>query len=237
MSRSRSSNKLPWIIVGGLAVVAILAIGAVVLTQPAPVIITLKPIAKQTVAEQQTLTVKPVAHVEGAHANTLRFRIISGPTGSKINPKTGVFHWKPSELQSNKTHKVEIGVQCTGPQKTEVTGKFSVVVKNINEPPVIFDIGDQTVAAGETLTFLIRAIDPDVPAQPIEFRFGALVPQGARMDPQTGSFEWTAPKTVTEHDETVDVIVAETGHKDGLKAAVKFKIHVTAPKSAAAANP
>ncbi|MDB5338748.1 MAG: hypothetical protein JWN70_4367 [Planctomycetaceae bacterium] len=234
MSRSQSSKSLPWIIVGGLALVAVLAIGAVVVLQPTPVIITLEPIAKQTIAEQETLTVKPVAHVAGAPANTLRYRIVSGPTGSKINPKTGVFHWKPSELQSKKTHKVEIGVHNTGPQKAEVTAKFSVVVKNVNEAPVIFDIGEQTVVAGETLMFLIRAIDPDVPSQPIEFRFGASVPQGARMDPLTGSFEWTAPKSATEHDETVDVIVAETGQKDGLKVAKQFKIHVTALKPDAA---
>ncbi len=233
MSRSRSSKSLPWIIVGGLALVAGLAIGAVVLMQPVPVIITLKPIAKQTVAEQETLTVKPVAHVEGAPANTLRFRIVSGPIGSKINSKTGVFHWKPSELQSNKTHKVEIGVQCTGPQKAEVTRKFSIVVKNINEAPVILGIGEQTVVAGETLFIRIQAQDPDLPPQPIEFRFGAKVPQGARMDPRTGSFEWTPPKTATEHDETVDVIVAETGKKDGLKAETQFKIHVTALKPGA----
>lgn len=228
MSRPRSSQKLPWIIVGGLFLVAVLAIGAVVVMQPTPVIITLEPIAKQTISEQETLTVKPVAHVAGAPANTLRYRIVSGPTGSKINPKTGVFHWKPSELQSKKTHKVEIGIHSTGPQKAEVVGKFSVVVKNVNEPPVLFDIGDQTVAAGETLIFLVRAIDPDVPPQPLEYRFGARVPQGARMDPLTGSFEWTAPNTAKDQVETVDVIVAETGQKDGLKAEKQFKIHVTA---------
>lgn len=234
MSRSRSSKGLPWLLIGGIAIVAIVVVGAAVMLQPTPVHVTLEPIARQTVAEDDTLKVKAVAHVVGAPADTLRFRLVAAPLGAKINSKTGVFTWKPAELQGKKSHQVELRVQSTGPQKAEASTKFIIVVNEVNEPPVIFDIGEQTVVAGELLTFLVRATDPDIPAKPLEYRFGASAPQGARMDPQTGAFEWTPLPSAKEHDETVQVIVSEFGDKSGLKTEKTFKIHVTPAKPAAA---
>lgn len=227
MSRSRSSKGIPRLLIVGVIVVAIVLISVTVLMQPVPVKLSLDPIGKRTVSEGESLTVKPVAHVDGAPPNSLRFRIISGPKGSKINPKTGVFSWKPAETQAGKTHKVEIGVHTSDSRNTAASTKFSIVVKEINEPPIIFDVGELVAVAGEPFTVPIRATDPDQPPQPVEFRFGAVVPQGARLDPLTGSFEWTPPSSAKEHDEMVDVTVTDKG---GLKASLKFKIHVTVKK-------
>lgn len=219
--------------VGGLTLVVAVAIGAALFFQAAPVKLEMDPITKQTVNENEDLTVTPVAHVTGAPAESLKYGIIAGPPGAKINPKTGAFTWKPSEDQGPKSHKVELGVKTTGTQKAQASRKFSIVVKEVNEAPVILEVGDQTVVAGETLKFLIRATDPDDPPQTLEYRFGTAVPSGARLDPGSGSFEWTAPESSEEHDELVDVTVAEMGDKPGLKADVKFKIHVTSLASAA----
>ncbi len=227
MSRSRSSKGLPKFLIVGLILVAIGAISVAVWMQPVPVKLTIDPIGKQTVNELETVMVKAVAHVEGVPVNTLRYRIVSGPKGATINSRTGKFSWKPAESQAKKTHKVEIGVQATGATMATASTKFSIVVNAINEPPVLFDEGDLTVAAGEPLTFVIRAVDPDQPPEPLEFRFGTYSPQGARLDPLTGAFEWTPPASAKEHDENFEVTVTDAG---GLKVSKKFKIHVTAKK-------
>ena len=237
MSRPRSSQGLFWLFVGGIAFALVLIASAVVITQPAPVTITLDPIAQQTCTEAETLMVKPVAHVTGATADDLRFRLLSAPAGAKINPQTGVFTWRPGETHGRTTHRVELSVQSIRSPQVAASRRFSIVVQENNEPPVILDVGEQTVAAGQTLTILIRAVDPDQPPQPIDFRFGDSVPRGARMDPQSGAFEWTAPKSAHEHDETVQIIVSESGAQPNLKSVVTFQIHVTAADSAATTDP
>ncbi len=128
MSRSRSSKGLPWLVIGGIAIVAMVIVGAAMFMQPVPVHLTLDPISKQMVAEEETLTVQAVAHIEGAPADTLRFRLVAAPLGAKINSKTGVFTWKPAELQGKKSHRVELRVQSIGPQKAEASTKFTIVV-------------------------------------------------------------------------------------------------------------
>ncbi len=228
MSRPQSSKNLPLLIVGGVVLVAGLVVGATMLLQPPPVKVTLELIAKQTIDEEEVLTVTPVAHVVGAPEKDLKYRLIAGPKGSKINPRTGVFTWQPSEAQGPESHPVELGVATTGTQKVQASRKFTIVVNEVNTAPVILDVGEQTVAAGETLKFLIRASDSDEPPQALEYRFGKAVPTGARLDPNSGSFEWTPPESSKEHDEPVDVIVAESDEQNGLKSDVKFKIHVTA---------
>lgn len=233
MARAKSSNRSPWLLVCCVALIAGLIVGGVVLLQPPAVKLTLEPIARQSIAENETLKVKPVTQLVGAPANTLRYGLISGPPGATINPKTGVFTWKPTEDQGPKTYKAELGVKTTGTVKAQASSKFSIVVKEVNDPPVILDVGNQTVTAGETLTVVVRGTDPDDPAQEIEYRFGSSVPAGARLDPKTGAMEWTAPGSSKEHDETVHVIVAETGAKAALQSEVTFQIHVKALESAA----
>lgn len=231
--RSKSWMSSPWVFVGGVAVIVAGIVGVTVLLQPSPVKVVLDPIPKQTVNENEPLTITPTIHLEGVSEGEVKYGMISGPPGAKINPKTGVFTWKPSEAHGPGTHKVELAVRTTGTQKLQATRKFSIVVNEVNTAPVILGVGDQTVEAGETLKFLIRATDPDEPPQAIEYRFGKAVPTGARLDPHSGSFEWTPPESSDEHDALVDVIVAESDEKEGLKSEIQFKIHVKSLNSAA----
>ncbi len=232
MSRHKPFKLSPSLVVVGVVLVGAIAIGIAVLLQPAPIKLELEPIAKQSVNEEEVLTITPLAHVTGAPAESLKFGV-AGLPGAKINTKTGVVTWKPSEAQGPKTFKAEVSVKTTGKEKTQAARKFSVEVNEVNTAPVILDVGEQTVAAGETLKFLIRGSDPDDPPQVLDYRFGKVFPAGALLDPRKGSFEWTAPESSDEHDESVDVIVSEAEEKEGLKADVKFKIHVTSTASPA----
>lgn len=232
MSRSKSSKNSPWVVAGGLAFIVLIVIGGTLLLRPAAIKLAMEPIPKQTVNENDILKVTPVVKVDGVQANTVKYGILAGPPGAQINPKTGVFTWKPSEDQGPKTYEVEVGVKTTGSQKAQASRKFSIVVQEVNEAPNILEIGDQTVAAGETLQVLVRGRDADDPRQELEYRFGSAIPKGARLDPTSGEFEWRAPESSDEHDEFAEVVVAEVGEQ-GLKTQVKFKIHVTPLASAA----
>lgn len=227
MTVSKSSKMPAWLIPSVGTLVALIVIGVIYLLQSAPITLVIEPIAKQAVNENEVLTITPVVHLEGAPANSLLFGVVGAPLGSKFNRKTGVLSWKPNEKQGPKTYKVKLVVKTTGSQIVDASRDFSINVKEVNDPPVILDVGEQTVAAGGTLNLLIRGVDPDDPPQDLEYRFGAAIPRGARLDPRSGSFEWLAPEASTEHDEFVDIIVSEVGGESALKAETKFKIHVS----------
>lgn len=235
MSRPQKPRRSHKLLVGVVSVVvAAIVAGFLFWPSAPPAVLTFKAIAKQTVTEGETLTVEPVVLLNGESSRSLKYALVTGPPGAKVNSKTGLFTWKPDETDGPATHTAKIKVALTvGEQKLQAVRTFSIVVQEVNEPPVILEIGDQTVAGGEELHFLIRATDPDVPVQPLEYRFGARVPSRARLDPQTGSFEWTAPETDQPLYEMVDVVVAELRDgKPGLQSTVAFKIHVTPAKPA-----
>lgn len=219
-------------VAGVTLTVVILGLGAW-LMQPPTITLTLKPIPKQSILENEILTVKPELAVSGIPETGVRFGIIEGSPGAEINPKTGVFTWKPTEEQGPKTHKVEIGVKATGPHKSSTARKFLVVVKEVNDAPVILNLAEQTVIAGNTIKVVIQGNDPDIPPVPLEYRFGKTFPSGASLDPLTGAFEWTAPAASLEHDEVATIVVGESTGKKPLNAEVSLKIHVTALASAA----
>jgi hypothetical protein len=233
MNRTKSSQRSNWFFAGGVVLIALVVIGGSLWLQPAAAKLEMDAIARQTVKENEVLKITPVVQVKGAAANTLKYAIISGPPGAKINSKTGLFTWKPSEDQGPETYKVELGVTITGTKTPQASRKFSIEVQEVNEAPAILDVVDQTVGAGETLNVVLRATDHDIPKQELDFRFGKVTPKGARLDPKTGAFEWTAPESSDEHDETAEIIVAELGEKGALKTEVKFKIHVKSLASAA----
>lgn len=64
----------------------------------------------------------------------------------------------------------------------------SVLVLIHNKPPVIYKVGDKTVAENQTLKFKVRGIDPD--GNPITFS-GNFIPEGAVFDPKDTAFTWT----------------------------------------------
>ena len=57
-----------------------------------------------------------------------------------------------------------------------------------NSPPAFTPVPDQTVSEGNSLTFVIRALDPD--GDPVSY-FASLLPAGAVFFKETGKFLWT----------------------------------------------
>lgn len=79
-----------------------------------------------------------------------------------------------------------------------------------NTPPVLDDIGNQTVAAGYAATFIARAVDADLPHDRLAFSLDAGAPPGASIDPATGVFTWT-PTAAQVGTNTFTVHVTDRG--------------------------
>ncbi|MHB1120826.1 MAG: cadherin repeat domain-containing protein, partial [Bellilinea sp.] len=70
---------------------------------------------------------------------------------------------------------------------------FTILVADVNDPPVLGTIGAQTVNELAPLTFTATATDQDPPLTPdtLTFSLTGTVPAGANIDTVTGDFSWT----------------------------------------------
>lgn len=73
-----------------------------------------------------------------------------------------------------------------------------------NKAPVIEALREQVAHVGETVSFTVRAQDPDKLDQ-VSYRLDGAAPEGATLDARSGTFRWTAAKPGTYR-----VVVAAT---------------------------
>jgi RHS repeat-associated protein len=148
------------------------------------------PIAEQAVDEMTLLTVTVKASDPDAPTNRLAFSLVTPPTGATIHPDTGVFTWTPTEAQGPSTNVLFVRVTDDGVSPLSTTNQFKVVVNEVNRPPVIDPIADQTVDELTLLSVTVKASDPDIPTNGLAFSLVAP-PAGAAINPDTGVFTWT----------------------------------------------
>ena len=99
----------------------------------APVLVT---VTTQSVVEGVNLVVDLVASDADLPANTLRYRLIQGPTGLKLNSITGRVEWTPTTTQGPATYDVTVEAYDNGDPVLSVSQTFQVVVIDSNRAPV-----------------------------------------------------------------------------------------------------
>lgn len=118
-----------------------------------------------------------------------QFSLGSGaPPGAAVGAETGVFSWTPSEAQGPSTNQITVRVSGGSPAVTD-SRAFQVVVQEVNQPPVLEAIRDQTVYAGSMLRLTNHAADPDLPANTLALLL-ASAPPGAALDSGTALLTW-----------------------------------------------
>ena len=162
----------------------------------------LNAIGDQTVNEFVELTFMATASdtdVVDNLANTLTF-LLDGtfPLGAAIT-SAGVFTWTPTESQVG-SH--DITVQVTDGSLTD-SETLTVTVRDVNAPPVLNTIGDQTVNEFVELTFMATASDDDS----LTFLLDGTFPLGAAIT-SAGVFTWT-PTESQDGDHTITVQVTD----------------------------
>ncbi len=147
--------------------------------------------------------------------DNLAFSLSGEPAGASISA-AGVFSWTPDETQGPGmfTFDVIVTDDGTNPANLSDSETITVTVNEVNLPPVLAAIGDQSGEEGINITFTASANDPDLPANSLSFSLSGE-PSGAAIDPGTGVFNWTpteeqgASGAAGMH--TFDVIVTDDG--------------------------
>jgi len=194
----------------------------------------LEPLAPQTVDELQTLTLTATGSDPDLPANSLTFTLSpNAPTGASINSTTGQLTWTPSEAQGPGQHHLVVRLS-DGQLFAEQT--LAVTVREVNEPPVLAPIPDQTIDELATLTLTASATDPDVPPGSLLFALVGDVPPGASINPETGLFTWTPTETQGPGQYTLTVRVTDPG-PPALSRDTQFQITVREVNQPPALNP
>lgn len=224
--RKKRAWHVPVLIAGGVAALCLVAGLLLIDGQP----LTIRPIGNREVAELTTLelTVAVDAPQGSGGQPPLKYSLHKAPDGARIDPQTGVFSWEPTEEQGPGLYEVIVGVVDSARSGRRARAKFSVLVSEVNRPPVLPPIEAKHVAADGTLTFTVAAADPDHPPRKLNFRLLPGAPQGARIDARTGRFQWNPAGADPDQLHRFTVRVTEA-MPDGLSAEQGFDVRVETP--------
>jgi len=170
------------------------------------------PVPPQVVAEGTPLSLLVTATDPDLPAQALTFSLDPGaPSGAEIDPVSGLFSWTPDEQQGPATNRIAIRVTDNGTPAASAITYVDVVVLEVNSPPILDPIGNQTIPEVVSFTFTVHASDPDLPPQPLTFHLAAGAPSGCTINPTNGLLSWTPTEAQGPSTNTVTVIVSDNG--------------------------
>jgi hypothetical protein len=164
-----------------------------------------------TINELTSITLTNKATDSDIPTNNLTYELVSLLSGAAVDPVTGIFNWTPSEAQGPSSNSILVRVFDDGTPSLSATQRFSIVVNEVNLPPVLSAIANKTNGAGQLLSFPAIVNDPDLPAQVLSFTLGPGVPSGASIDSTSGVFTWTPTIDQAPSTNLFSIRVADNG--------------------------
>ena len=150
----------------------------------------INPVAASSVAEGSSWSWALIASDPDLPANGLTFRLVSGPSGASVEPKTGVLNWTPSETDGGSSMELVAEVTDDGQPPLATQTTFRLAVTEVNSPPTIEAVADMTAPEGAAWSITVRATDSDLPAQTLTYTLKSN-PTGMTLDANTGELRWT----------------------------------------------
>ncbi len=147
-------------------------------------------VPNQTVNEQATLSFTISA--TDPDGDQLTYTAANLPDGASFSSSTRTFTWAPTVDQSG--NYTVLFTASDGKTSGVDSANVIISVGNVNRPPALDPIADQSVAEGSTLAFSVVAADPDE-ANRLSISATGL-PQGATLS-QSGTNPATATVTLT----------------------------------------
>jgi hypothetical protein len=181
--------------------------------------------AVRRVSEGNTVSFLLSATDKDQPAQSLTFGLVGGPEGLTVSP-SGLLTWKPSEAQGASTNLVLVKVSDNGKPSLSATNTIEIIVREINQTPVLPDFGVVTVDALKGWSMKLQANDSDIPSQTLTYRLGRG-PQGLTLS-TNGVIEWT-PNLAQAGSHVLEVAVDDGVVSVSQVATVTVKVVNTAP--------
>ena len=192
--------------------------------------ITLESIANQTIEENSLLAFFAIATTSGEGATPIysleEGALGSVPIGANIDPISGEFRWTPNETQGPQTFEFDIVATRSDDAIAIDRETISVVVTEVNLPPVVTAIADTTIQAANLFSLIATATDPDVPDDTISWAIDSASSfKGIGINTGTGELSW-APTAAHIGNHAVIVIAQDNGTPP-LNDTASFTLEVT----------
>ncbi len=140
----------------------------------------------------------------------LTYQLVGNVPAGAALAANGVFTWKPAEAQGPSTNLFTMVVVDDGMPSLSATQTFTIVVNEVNSPPLVTPVGDKTVVVGSLLNFKVNATDGDLPSQVLLFSLEPDAPLGASIT-ANGDFTWIPGQSPGPGDYMVGVTVTDDG--------------------------
>ena len=116
--------------------------------------------------------------------DTIRYSVTGPLLEATLNTITGVFTWTPDYTQAG----IYVVTFTATAQTLSDSETITIMVNNVDRPPVLTSPGDKIVDEEKTLTFTLSATDPDGDA--ITYSMMPIL-NNATLVSSTGVFNWT----------------------------------------------
>jgi formylglycine-generating enzyme required for sulfatase activity len=161
---------------------------------PPPV---LAPIEDQVAVRGQPFVLAPTLLESGsvtqaAQSEPLRrFSVaVDAPLGLRIDPTTGVMAWTPGDDVEPGQYPVMVRVEIGDDPTMSDEECFTVWLRDPDRPPVLAELSNQVLQAGEPLMMEIKLDDIGSPPAPLRFELTPTAPAGAHIHPEAGILTW-----------------------------------------------
>jgi len=165
----------------------------------------------QTIDELSTLVVINTAADSDIPTNNIMFfNLVSAPAGMSLDSHTGVLTWTPTETQGPSTNLIVLQVTDSGSPPLTDSKSFTVVVNEVNSPPVLAVPPNKAIHGLATLVVTNTATDPDLPSDTFTFTL-VSAPDGVSLDPVSGVLTWTPTEAQLPSTNLITVRVIDNG--------------------------
>ena len=141
--------------------------------------------ANVTIVEGSLFTVTNAATDSDLPANSLAYYLVGAPGNASINA-SGVITWTPSEIEGSSTNLI---VTVVDDGTGTVSNSFTVIVSELNSPPVLNVPANTNIMALATWSRQVTATDADIPANNLTLQL-LSGPSGLTMS-SNGLVSWT----------------------------------------------
>ncbi|MEM7165055.1 MAG: putative Ig domain-containing protein [Planctomycetota bacterium] len=140
-----------------------------------------------TTAQEGQPYMHTVVAIDPDPTDVLTYTLDTSPPGATINPASGSIDWTPTTNQAG-THPFVVRVTDNGTGTLSTTQSFSVLVADVNQPPLVTTIAPPTAFVQQAYVYDVDATDSD--GDRVTFGL-TTAPLGATIDPDSGVLLWT----------------------------------------------
>jgi hypothetical protein len=184
-------------------------------------------ISTQAVNELTLLTVTNTATNSNIHSTITGYSLVTPPSNVVISA-SGVITWTPAQAQSPSTNLITTIVTNSNPYDTvnptlTATNTFTVIVKEVNQPPQLGSIGPQTLTLLQLFSISNSATEPNIHSTTTGY--GLVSPPAGASISASGLITWTPQPYQTLTTNTITTVVTNSNPYD------QVNPHLTATNS------